>query len=40
MIGNDSKNVMIKNNKGMVRVGGGFEELEAYVLGHQEDEMA
>ena len=40
MIGNDSKNVMIKGSKAMVRIGGGFEELESYILGHQDDELA
>ena len=40
MIGNDSKNVLLKGTKAMVRIGGGFEDLESYVLGHQDDELA
>ena len=40
MIGNDNKNVQIKGEKAMVRIGGNSQELESYILEVKENEEA
>jgi hypothetical protein len=40
MIGNDVKSVIIKGDFAVVRVGGGFENLESYLKAHQDEEVA
>ena len=39
MIGTESKSVMIKNTTCVVRIGGGFENLESYITRHEQDEL-
>ena len=39
LIGTESKTVMIKNTTCVVRVGGGFENMEAYIQRNEMDEL-
>ena len=39
LIGTDYKMLMIKNETCMVRVGGGWERLEEYILRNQDSEL-
>lgn len=39
LIGTESKSVMIKNTTCVVRIGGGFENLETYITGHEQYEL-
>lgn len=39
LIGTESRMCMIKGTSCVVRVGGGFETLEAYLLRYEEEEL-
>ena len=39
MIGTESKSVMIKNTTCVVRIGGGFENLESYITRYEQVEL-
>ncbi|CDW82748.1 gas2 domain containing protein [Stylonychia lemnae] len=39
LIGSESKMVVLKHRTCMVRVGGGFQKLEEYIITHKEDQI-
>jgi hypothetical protein len=39
LVGTESKIVIIKGTSCVVRVGGGFESMEDYIVRHEEEEL-